>query len=74
MVRADADPSADVARRAVDGRGTQEAARADADNFKKYGTLLDRESATNACRREIPTVGQIKERLSSFSNILRGKG
>ena len=47
---------------------------ADAANFKKYGTLLDRESAYERLQARNTTVGQIKERLSSFSNILRGKG
>ena len=47
---------------------------ADAANFKKYGTLLDRESAYESLQARNTTVGQIKERLSRFSNILRGKG
>jgi len=47
---------------------------ADAANFKKYGTLLDRESAYERLQARNTAVGQIKERLSRFSNILRGKG
>ena len=47
---------------------------ADAGNFKKYGTLLDRESAYERLQARNTAVGQIKERLSRFSNILRGKG
>src|SRR4029079_15301383 len=45
----------------------------DAGNFQKYGTLIDRESAYERLQARNTSVGQIKERLSRFSNILRGK-
>ncbi|MFA5955633.1 helicase HerA-like domain-containing protein [Hyphomicrobium sp.] len=47
--------------------------KADAANQKKYGTQLDRESAHERLQSRNTMVGQIKQRLSSFSNILRGK-
>ncbi|HEY8194487.1 MAG TPA: helicase HerA-like domain-containing protein [Hyphomicrobium sp.] len=46
----------------------------DKGNHAKYGTPLDRESAYERLQERNTTVGKIKERLSSFSNILRGKG
>ncbi|HEY8129659.1 MAG TPA: helicase HerA-like domain-containing protein, partial [Hyphomicrobium sp.] len=46
----------------------------DKGNRTKYGTPLDRESAYERLQERNTTVGKIKERLSSFSNILRGKG
>lgn len=42
-------------------------------NREKYGESLDRESAHERLQSRNTTVGRIKERLSSFSNILRGK-
>jgi DNA helicase HerA-like ATPase len=46
----------------------------DGENRKKYGTKLDRESAHERLQSRNTMVGQLKQRLSSFSNILRGKG
>jgi DNA helicase HerA-like ATPase len=46
---------------------------ADAINQKKYGSSLDRESAHERLQSRNTVVGQLKQRLSSFSNILRGK-
>ncbi|RUO99529.1 helicase HerA-like domain-containing protein [Hyphomicrobium sp.] len=46
---------------------------ADATNQKKYGSSLDRESAHERLQSRNTMVGQLKQRLSSFSNILRGK-
>lgn len=48
--------------------------QADADNVRKYGRELDRESAHERLQERNTVVGQLKQRLSSFSNILRGKG
>jgi DNA helicase HerA-like ATPase len=42
-------------------------------NREKYGESLDRESAYERLQSRNTAVGRIKERLSSFSNILRGK-
>ena len=42
-------------------------------NREKYRESLDRESADERLQSRNTTVGRIKERLSSFSNILRGK-
>jgi DNA helicase HerA-like ATPase len=46
----------------------------DTENSGKYRQALDRESAYERLQSRNTTVGRIKERLSSFSNILRGKG
>jgi len=46
----------------------------DGDNLRKYGKELDRESAHERLQSRNTMVGQLKQRLSSFSNILRGKG
>jgi hypothetical protein len=48
--------------------------QADAENQKKYAVELDRESAHERLQSRNTMVGQLKQRLSSFSNILRGKG
>ena len=48
--------------------------RADAENQRKYGAELDRESAHERLQARNTVVGQFKQKLSSFSNILRGKG
>jgi uncharacterized protein len=47
---------------------------ADGDNLRKYDKELDRESAHERLQSRNTVVGQLKQRLSSFSNILRGKG
>ncbi|MBA2126892.1 ATPase [Hyphomicrobium methylovorum] len=47
---------------------------ADADNRRKYAQTLDRESAFERLQSRNTTVGQLKERLSRFSNLIRGKG
>ncbi len=46
---------------------------ANGQNQGKYGQELDRESAHERLQSRNTVVGQIKQRLSSFSNILRGK-
>ena len=46
----------------------------DTGNRNKYREALDRELAHERLQVRNTTVGRIKERLSSFSNILRGKG
>jgi hypothetical protein len=45
----------------------------DTGNADKYREALDRESAHERLQVRNTAVGRIKERLSSFSNILRGK-
>lgn len=47
---------------------------ADSNNLRKYDKELDRESAHERLQSRNTVVGQLKQRLSSFSNILRGKG
>ena len=47
---------------------------ADRENGAKYGQALDRESAHERIQSRNTTVGQFKERLSKFSNLIRGKG
>lgn len=47
--------------------------QADDENQKKYSKGLDRESAHERLQSRNTMVGQLKQRLSSFSNILRGK-
>ena len=48
--------------------------KGDVENARKYGTKLDRESAHERIQSRNTPVGQIKERLSKFSNLIRGKG
>jgi uncharacterized protein len=47
---------------------------ADTENKRKYGRQLDRDSAHEQLMSRNTTFGQLKQKLSTFSNILRGKG
>jgi DNA helicase HerA-like ATPase len=47
---------------------------ADRANHDKYTKTLDRESAHDLLQARNTAVGRIKEKLATFSNILRGKG
>jgi hypothetical protein len=47
---------------------------ADRGNHDKYTKTLDRESAHDLLQARNTAVGRIKEKLATFSNILRGKG